>query len=854
MEVPSPPSIETSPMPTLLLALATHLVSATEKTFVISDFESGLIGWVTNDAIKHAGKSQETPLVSIAPSVGAHSGGGCLEVTFHPGQGWAGAFIILESAGDVWADAGVDEIALWMKGDGQDKLVKIDIQAWSDEHVPAFWGVPVSLRDTAWHEVVIPLTKLQGSNPAQRLRLPSLHALQIDASGEIGPATLWVDDIVASNTHGQGASFAESPLDDQVRALPPVRGLPRLGQWGIPPLTPEGLARSRLIGLDFASNGENRLSQQRAFLDGIISNHCPGRPGAEILAGLGLTDEHMDQDAQGHRTGEGVESAVFHPAVVDRFCRYVADRVRTRKDAPWVSSFMLSSPISMYGEVHYSASTAGQYAVFSRPARANFRHWLRREYGDDLAPLSRAWGQPLARWEDIVPPQGPQAGPEGIDLRTCWSDFMHWYNWWLEEVTRRSLIAARRETDKPLAVMMGGPKVGLSQGIALGNIGPIVKLLGRTRPAFFNDTDSQTLFSCRYSRAACSQYGVDLMLEHVGPPYLHLFHQYNMALNVLACGADLAHLAHAGELFDANHWFGRAWVNLAPLLRRYRGTYVRSDAAFFHSYVTSWYRPDRSNGDTVRLYDSTNQGWFPDKGYPSWGRALGSPDVVDDVMVEDDALAGRKLLVIPNSSATVTSRKALDAIRRWVESGGTVIGFGPGCLAYTVEPDRSLRPTPGLGGLIPKDDINRLAHPVGKGRAILYPHPADDAFLTKHAALGWLRAEADRCGVRRWCEADPDINLVYAGRDRDSGKHLFVADFTRSVRTDPPDAEPTFWTDRTFQLRFDPSLHGDAELVGLTNSFAGCTGGQAGFSPETHILILKFRLPGELLVTFGEPK
>ena len=141
----------------------------------------------------------------------------------------------------------------------------------------------------------------------------------------------------------------------------------------------------------------------------------------------------------------------------------------------------------------------------------------------------------------------------------------------------------RAETGKQIAVMMGGPKIGLSQGIALGCIGPIVKLLGQTKPAFFSDTDSQTLFSCRYSRAACSQYGVDLMIEHVGPPYLHRFHQYNMALNVLACGADAAHLAQTGQLYDPKGWFGPTWAALAPLVLHYRTGYLRSDAALFHS-------------------------------------------------------------------------------------------------------------------------------------------------------------------------------------------------------------------------------------------------------------------------------
>lgn len=847
-------------------------MSQDRPTLVVSDFEDGLGGWVTNDAVKHGGKAKDTPLVSIAPSDVAHSGKHSLQVTFHPGQGWANAYVSVARAGERWAAAGVDELSLWLRGDGTDKEVRIHLQAWSDDLRPIMFGVPASLRDIEWHELVIPLAEFQASNPNHPLRLEALISLQVDGSGELGPATLWLDDITVRNARGEGTRFATGPLDGKVAELPPVTGIPRLGTWGLPRLEAADLAQCKALGLGFGSQGEVRLRQQQAFVEGLASNHAPGRPQpGEVLGGLGLGDEDFDQDAQGRRTGEGVESAVFHPVVVDRYCRWVADCARARADAPWVSSFMLSSPISMYGEVHYSASSAGQYAVFSRPAKENFQAWLRRAYGEDLSALSRAWEEPLESWEDVVPPEGPKAGAEGIDTRTAWSDFAHWYNWWLEEVTWRELLATRAETDKPLAVMVGGPKVGPSQGIALGNVGPIVKLLGQVRPAFLNDTDAQTLFSCRYTRAACSQYGVDLMLENVGPPYLQVFHQYNMALNILACGGDIAHLAHWGELYDPSTWFGRTWLGLAPLLHQYRTGYRKSDAAVFHSYMTSWYRPERSNTDALRLYDGTNTLWYPDRGYASWGRALASPDVVDDVMIEDGALDGRKLLVIPNSSVTVTSRKAVDAIRRWVEGGGTVLGFGLGCLAYTVEPDRSVRSTPGMAGLVPAQPRDALqpaargqARPafveqqVGQGRAVLFLDSADpgrraasgEAFTD--TAMTLLEAEARRAGVRFWCRGDADhrINLMYAGRDAASGRHLFLADFTRYVRNDLPDA--VFWTDCTFTPTFDPSLEGEAELVGITDSFEACRGGEADFDPAAHTLVVHFRLPGELSLTFGK--
>jgi len=849
-----------SPFACLVLVVFALLASGPARgqvgrTFPISDFENGIGGWVTNDAIKHSGQSEDTPLVSVARSGGAHHGQGCLEIAFHPGEGWAGAYMMVSRFGDAWADAGVDELAFWMRGDGQEKEVTIHLQAWSDEHVPAFFGVPVSLRDTDWHEVVIPLSRFQAANARTPLRLPSVHAFQVDASGAIGPARLWIDDVRARNARGEGAAFAAGPHDERLRELPAAKGLPRLGMWGLTPLTDEGLAVARRLGLQFGSNSETRLQQELAFLEGIVSNDCPGRPGTEVLDGLGFSDEDFDQDSEGRRMSEGMQSAVFSEAVVERFCRHIGDRVRSRKGAPQVCSFMLSSPISMYGEVHYAASEGHDYAVFGRPAKDNYRAWLKGQYHDDLAALSAAWGRPPASWEDVVPPRGPQ-GAEGIDTRTEWSDFIHWYNWWLEEVTRRGLQAARTETDKPLAVMIGGPKIGLSQGIALGNVGPIARLLGQVAPAFLSDTDSQTLFSCRYTRTACSQYGVDLMIEHVGPPHLHRFHQYNMALNALACGADAAHLAQTGQLYDPEHWFGPTWGTLAPLVLGYRTGYVKSEVALFHSYMTSWYRPERSNGDCVRLYDSTNTLWFPESGYPSWGRALGSPDVVDDVMVEDGGLAGRRLLVIPNTSVTVTSAKAVAALRRWVSAGGTVVGFGEGCLAWTVGAGRSLTATPGLAGLIPQAAMaasgDRIDVRVGRGRAVLYRQAASDGPF-QHQAMALLEAEMDRAGVPRRCRTDAghDVNLMYAGKDKLSGRHLYVADFTRSVRSDPPEAEPEFWRNRDFKFGFDDSLAGEAELVGLTNSFASCEGGKAEFDPESKILKVRFRLPGRLSVRCG---
>ncbi len=205
------------------------------------------------------------------------------------------------------------------------------------------------------------------------------------------------------------------------------------------------LTKLLALGVDFTSTYDNDPKiGQSLFEAGMMTNLCPGRPsGADLIAGLGLTAEDMDQDSAGHRTGEGIESAVFAEQVPDRFREYLRSKITPVVNEPWVASVLISSPISMYGEVHYAPSTPGQYAVFGRQAKINFRKWLKTAYHDDLPALSRAWGQEIKSWDDIVPPEGPKAGPEGIDTRRCWSDFIHWYNWWLDEVTWRSLKTAR---------------------------------------------------------------------------------------------------------------------------------------------------------------------------------------------------------------------------------------------------------------------------------------------------------------------------------------------------------------------------------------------------------------------------
>ncbi len=630
-------------------------------------------------------------------------------------------------------------------------------------------------------------------------------------------------------------------------ATPEPPTLSRLGVISVHPGTVPPRDIRQALRLGYALNWLGADEQAALAGDGCRSIHFAPRPGAELLhEGLGITRDDLDQDADGNLAAEGYQMATFDPRVIERSATILRDRLAPGANAPWVAAVSVPSPISRYGEMHYAVSEPGGYLTFSRPAQESFRRWLRDRYLT-VEALSEAWGEPVEDWASIVPPRGPLPGPSGIDPRPAWSDYLHWYNDWLLTVTRTTLAAVREVTDRPLHVTLGGMKVGYAQGVFAGNVGPTVKLLAGLPPCLLDDTDAQTLYSLRYTSTACAQYGVRLMCEPVGPPHLSEYAQLNTLVNALAAGCESIILPHLGELNQADHFFTRAWARLAPVFDRYETIYQPSEAAFFHSYVTSWYRADRQNLDGVMLYDATNTNWSPDPSRPSWGRALGSPDVLDEQMIAEGGLTGRRLLIIPNSGVTVTTRAAVDAIGAWVRAGGTLVAFGEGCLAWTVEPDRRLAATPDLAGLLVDPPASpRVEQALGRGTVIFYRTPADpgshDWFC--RSMVYELPVLARRAGVRSWCRIEPQGNVLYCGLDQRSGRHLFVADLL--TRT-----EPVTFADGLLQLSFDSRLRGEAELVAVTDRFTRCTGGAAEYDTEARVLTVRFTLPGRLAIEAG---
>jgi hypothetical protein len=159
-----------------------------------------------------------------------------------------------------------------------------------------------------------------------------------------------------------------------------------------------------------------------------------------------------------------------------------------------------------------------------------------------------------------------------------------------------------------------------------------------------------------------------------------------------------------------------------------------------------------------------------------------------------------------------------------------------------------------MAGMLGDDDAASappggfIERPRGKGAVVWHPQAVDPGSPFAHECTAALAHQASRAGVRRWCRVEPgwDANLMYAGPDKDTGRHVFVLDLTSKARNGPEPQE--FWKGRSFTLKFDPSLTGEAEIIAITDSFRRCSGASADWQPKTRVLKLRMRLPGSIIV------
>ncbi len=91
----------------------------------------------------------------------------------------------------------------------------------------------------------------------------------------------------------------------------------------------------------------------------------------------------------------------------------IVQHIRSGPYADHVAGVMTSC--CTYGEWHY-------WGFFHLPDTSpamteHFRRWVRRQYGDNLSAVAKAWGRPLETWEHVVPPGRQRLANSAASLR-----------------------------------------------------------------------------------------------------------------------------------------------------------------------------------------------------------------------------------------------------------------------------------------------------------------------------------------------------------------------------------------------------------------------------------------------------
>jgi hypothetical protein len=340
-----------------------------------------------------------------------------------------------------------------------------------------------------------------------------------------------------------------------------------------------------------------------------------------------------------------------------------------------------------------------------------------------------------------------------------------------------------------------------------------------------------------------------------------------------------AHLLHAPPSWQPSETW-RVLYGTRALFDRYTLTAVPSGAAFLQSESTRFVRaPGYLCRDVAVVYDTVFVNAVgPAEGVFAWGRSLGFPDVTGEQAVLDGDLEGRRFLVLPATAVTLLPATVTRRLEAWIEAGGTMVVFG-GRESVSVRRERptdsrACEPWPLLAGLpepgtategwsvadTPRQgpeqapaswratdlaeawtpwardaDGGAVAarRPVGRGALLVFPWyvpvrtmeaPAQARFLQdvvpamlQDLALESGVAPSVRVHDSRTGKPSHALAVGYAGQDRDSGTHVFVAggyDQTTPVLR--------------LELGSAGTLQGEAELILVDLDRVAVRGGASG--------------------------
>jgi beta-galactosidase GanA len=133
--------------------------------------------------------------------------------------------------------------------------------------------------------------------------------------------------------------------------------------------------------------------------------------GIDVIMGIGVNnppfwvfDEITDlrtRDVSGEIAVRRVQGANHdHPLYRQLMERFVDRQAKHYAGVPGIIAWQFGN------EVRYRADIADNQCT-----RVRFRHWLRRQYDDDLDRLNREWGVHYCSWEAIYPYLSPEGAP-----------------------------------------------------------------------------------------------------------------------------------------------------------------------------------------------------------------------------------------------------------------------------------------------------------------------------------------------------------------------------------------------------------------------------------------------------------
>lgn len=182
-------------------------------SIVLDDFEAGVGAWRTNDAAAAGARPSE--IVTIY-TIGRRTEGGTEQaalIEFAAAQRtWAS--VSLPISGPTWAEIGVGQIALWLRGDGSDNTVDFTIRSRvGEERRDVSYVYPLALDSREWQRRAIRLFAFkdaEGRTPdAEAIR--NAYLLQFVKTGSWPTLSLSVDEIVAEPIPGAPAASPQPP-------------------------------------------------------------------------------------------------------------------------------------------------------------------------------------------------------------------------------------------------------------------------------------------------------------------------------------------------------------------------------------------------------------------------------------------------------------------------------------------------------------------------------------------------------------------------------------------------------------------------------------------------------------------